>query len=199
MDIKLMDGVLYGLNAETTDDIRLLRNEAVKENVEKYVAVHKNKRYALVENEVKQIGETEFGFNEQYTEPVEKEESVLSDGTLEKEEVEVVAEEKPVEKELELDKKVEENTTTEDEQSDDTDKNTVCQNKEYNMLKIEFDKLKEENHTLLDEIAKLNSQIDTLTIEVEARVVPSVCESATITLEDCVKFLQDNNLKSISI
>ena len=186
----------------TVEDVLQAHERAVAENYKHYVVIAENsgKRYAVVDGNVRPIGEGEYGVNEKYT-PVE----VESEPTIEVEE-EPTAEEISVVEEEATDKEnlvVEEEKPCVAEVEHETvtilkaDYDAMCERED--LLKARNQELETRNIELNNEVGKLNTQIEELTLKNET-FEHEVCQTPEpICLEDVTKYLRDNGLKSITI
>lgn len=196
----------------TVEDVEKAYEKAVAENYKYYVVIAEKsgKRYAIVDGNVKSIGEGEVGTNDKYVavevmdepecgethifgeqEPSENETIEVEEEPTAKEDLAV--EEEVVEEEKHCIAEVEHETVT----ILKTDYDAMCERED--LLKARNQELETRNIELNNEVGKLNSQIEELSLKNET-FEHEVCQTTEpICFEDVVKFLKDNGLKSITI
>lgn len=186
----------------TVEDVLQAYEKAVAENYKHYVVIAENsgKRYAVVDGNVRPIGEGEYGVNDKYT-PVEVESQptveIKEEATTE--EISVVEEEPTAKEDLAVEE--EKSCVAEVEHETVTilkaDYDAMCDRED--LLKARNIELETKNIELNDEVCKLNAQNEELSLKC-ATFDHEVCQTAEpICIEDVVKFLRDNGLKSLTI
>lgn len=223
-DIVIENEVAVLPDVKYVEDIKMLWEFAINENYEKYVALKNNAdgtitRYAFDGIKPIIIKDGEYGINLQYKVPAEptevvdkleevKEEPIIENDTN-NEETEEIIENEIVETEVN-DNTEQENVSRETLENESEEKqersveeiNAILEKSKLvdelaNVvaeLKLENQKLKDENVSLQTEISKLNSELDTFKLENEP-----VLTEVELTLEDVIKFLKNNDIKTIGV
>ena len=212
-DIVIENDVAILNDVKFVEDIKLLWDFAINQNYEKYVAIKTNEdgsftRYAFDGTKPIILKDDEYGINLEYkvpTEPTEvvdkleevKEESIIENGTI-NETTEEITENEIIETEVN-DNIEEENVSreTSEEELDLMVKNSRLVDEFTKLvaeLKLENQTLKDENISLQAEISKLNNELDTFKLENEP-----VLAEVELTLEDVIKFLKNNDIKTIGV
>ena len=183
-----MENILVGENLATIEDVEKLRDKAVEENYEFYVGISKSgDRFGVVDGQVKRLGADEYARNDLYVAKNELDE--VKEEEKEPVEEEVVAEEEPL-----VEEKVEEVHEVSEEEAEANAIKLAA----YDILEAKCKELEDLNAALNNEIAKLNGQVDELTLKlnsIECQVVP---EHET-DLEDVCKFLKENHIVSLTV
>ena len=199
-----MEKVLVVENLNTIEDVEQVAKRAKEENYEYYVGIStKGSRFGIVDGSVKKLGEDEFARNEFYVAPEVNSLDIEEEPIEEEVAVEPVAEEEPVVEPVE--EKIEETEVQEEPVLNDTPELTDEEREEMNFKLAQFDiivtrnqELETRNDELLAETAKLNSQIDELTMKLslaECQVVP-VHET---DFDDVYEFLKSHKITSVTI
>lgn len=205
-DIQVVDGVATLVGAQLVEDIKLVRQYAEDNNIEKYVAIKVEadgsfKRFALNGDTPILIADDDFGVNQKYVVPVvepaqeqievkeeepcdDNTESISAGGENEKSENVEVLESEPAEQtELADDKK-----STIKIKFDISDE-------VIDKFKQEIDRLTTQNGEYLETIARLQDENETLKLKYDCVALPV----KEIDLQDVIKFLKDNGIKTLSI
>ena len=191
----------------TVEDVEKAYERAVAENYKNYVVVAEKsgKRYAIVDGNVKSIGEGEYGVNDKYIPvEVESEPTIKVEEEPTTDEISVVEEEPTAKEDLVVEEEVveEEKPCVAEVKHETisilkTDYDAMCERED--LLKARNQELETRNIELNNEVGKLNAQIEELSLKNET-FAHEVCQTTEpICLEDVVKFLKDNGLKSITI
>ena len=205
-DIQVVDGVATLVGAQLVEDIKLVRQYAEDNNIEKYVAIKVEadgsfKRFALNGDTPILIADDDFGVNQKYVVPVvepaqeqievkeeepcdDNTECISAGGENEKSENVEVLESEPAEQ---------------TEPADDKDftitvKCDVSQ-EEIDEFKQKIDRLTTQNVEYLETIARLQDELETLKLKTDCVALPV----KEIDLQDVIKFLKDNGIKTLSI
>lgn len=205
-DIQVVDGVATLVGAQLVEDIKLVRQYAEDNNIEKYVAIKVEadgsfKRFALNGDTPILIADDDFGVNQKYVVPVvepaqdqieieeeepcdDNTECLSAGGENEKSENVEVLESEPAEQ-TEL---------ADDKDFTITVKCDVSQ-EEVDMFKQKIDRLTTQNGEYLETIARLQDENETLKLKTDCVALPV----KEIDLQDVIKFLKDNGIKTLSI
>ena len=189
-----MEKVLVVENLNTIEDVEQVAKRAKEENYEYYVGIStKGSRFGVVDGSVKKLGEDEFARNEFYVAPE------VNSLDIEEEPIEEEVAVEPVEE------KIEETEVEEEPVLNDTPELTDEEIAERDYKLAQFDiiaarnqELETRNDELLAETAKLNSQIDELTMKLslaECQVVPA----HETDFDDVYEFLKSHKITSITI
>lgn len=205
-DIQVVDGVATLVGAQLVEDIKLVRQYAEDNNIEKYVAIKVEadgsfKRFALNGDTPILIADDDFGVNQKYVvpvvEPVQEQievkeeepyddntECISAGGENEKSENVEVLESEPAEQ----------TESADDKDFTITVKCDVSQ-EEIDKFKQEIDRLTTQNGEYLETIARLQDELETLKLKTDCVALPV----KEIDLQDVIKFLKDNGIKTLSI
>lgn len=205
-DIQVVDGVATLVGAQLVEDIKLVRQYAEDNNIEKYVAIKVEadgsfKRFALNGDTPILIADDDFGVNQKYVVPVvepaqeqievkeeepcdDNTECISAGGENEKSENVEVLESEPAEQ----------TESADDKDFTITVKCDVSQ-EEIDKFKQEIDRLTAQNGEYLETIARLQDEIETLKLKTDCVALPV----KEIDLQDVIKFLKDNGIKTLSI
>lgn len=206
-DIQVVGGVATLVGAQLVEDIKLVRQYAEDNNIEKYVAIKVEtdgsfKRFALNGDTPILIADDDFGVNQKYVAPVvepaqeqievkeedpcdDNTECISANGENEKEENAEVVESEPAEQ---------------TELADDKDftipvKCEILGKEEIDEFKRKIDRLTAQNVEYLETIARLQDELETLKLRTDCVALPV----KEIDLQDVIKFLKDNGIKTLSI
>lgn len=205
-DIQVVDGVATLVGAQLVEDIKLVRQYAEDNNIEKYVAIKVEsdgsfKRFALNGDTPILIADDDFGVNQKYVVPVvepaqeqievkeedpcdDNTECISAGGENEKSENVEVLESEPAEQ----------TESADDKDFTITVKCDVSQ-EEIDKFKQEIDRLTTQNGEYLETIARLQDELETLKLKTDCVALPV----KEIDLQDVIKFLKDNGIKTLSI
>lgn len=190
-DIQVVDGVATLVGAQLVEDIKLVRQYAEDNNIEKYVAIKVEadgsfKRFALNGDTPILIADDDFGVNQKYVVPV----------------VEPAQEQIEVKEEEPCDDNTESiSAGGENEKSETDDKKSTIKIKfdisdeVIDKFKQEIDRLTTQNGEYLETIARLQDENETLKLKYDCVALPV----KEIDLQDVIKFLKDNGIKTLSI
>ena len=185
-----MEKVLVVENLNTIEDVEKVAKDAKDRNYEYYVGIStKGSRFGIVDGNVKKLGEDEFARNEFYVAPVTTSLDIEEEPVVEEE---VIAE--PVEEKIEEEPVLNDDPELTDEEREEMNFKLA----QFDILTARNQELETRNDELLAETAKLNAQIDELTMKLslaECHVEP-VHET---DFDDVYEFLKSHKITSITI